>query len=73
MIGSPSDTREAAARVQLAAHRAMSGAQRYSIATEMSDYARDVALKGLHHRNPGATERELLELYFKQVMGWRLP
>ncbi len=73
MSGTPLDTRERAARVQLAAHRAMSGAERYRIASTMSDYARDVALKGLRDRNPGATEAELLLVYIRRLMGWRLP
>jgi hypothetical protein len=63
-----SDTSPAAAAVQLAAQRRLTGEQRVKIALEMSLAMRDLALAGLRHQHPdwpdAALRRELLRRLF---------
>jgi hypothetical protein len=59
--------------VQIDAYGAMSGADRYRVASQMSDWARDVALEGLRDRNPTLGQDEILRLYIERVLGWRVP
>ncbi|MBK7073147.1 MAG: hypothetical protein IPH44_12670 [Myxococcales bacterium] len=51
------DTTAAAEAVQLAVLRAMTPSQRFAIALDMSDAARQTALDGIRARHPGYDHR----------------
>ena len=59
MIRRPSDTSDAAARIQSEILSRMSGAERLQVAIEMSLTARALARSRLQHDHPGWSEKEL--------------
>lgn len=65
----PSDTAPEAARVQLAALRAMSGSRRAEIALEMSEAVRQTARAGIRTRHPEYTQEQVRLAFLRLVLG----
>jgi len=69
--GSP-DTAPEAARVQLAALRAMSGSRRAELALEMSEAIRETARAGIRSRHPEYAEEQVHLAFLRLVLGEEL-
>jgi len=67
--GSSSDTSPEAARVQLAALRAMSGSRRAEIALEMSEAVRQTARAGIRSRHPEYTPEQVHLAFLRLLLG----
>lgn len=59
--------------MQTRAHAALTPQERYFLAIEMSDNIRDIALAGLHARNPQLSQAELMRAFLERVQGWKIP
>ena len=67
------DTSARAERIQTGIYRSMSPQERYAIGVGLSDDLRDVALAGLRNRHPTLPQADLMRLYVRDVLGWKLP
>jgi len=66
------DTSEEAWRVQLAAWRRMSGAERAALACEISDNTRRIAAEGVRARHPEYTDEQVRLAVIRLTIGEEL-
>jgi len=66
----PFDTTQEAARTQEAIFRRMTTVQRLSLALEMSESIRNVALAGLRARQPGLSADQLSDALLRIMYGF---
>ncbi len=59
MNSTPRDTTEEAREVQVAAYRAMTGAERVALAFELSDDMRTVTIEGIRRRHPNYDDEQV--------------
>jgi hypothetical protein len=67
------DTRPDAAAVQLDAQRRLGNAGRFRVATEMSEFARELARNGLRSRRPDLSEPELRREFLRALYRLEVP
>jgi hypothetical protein len=67
-----SDTSPEAARVQLAALRAMPGSRRAEMAMEMSEAVRETARAGIRSRHPEYSDEQVHLAFLRLVLGEEL-
>ena len=65
----PSDTAVDAHRVQAAIYARLGGAARLSIAFDLSETVRQIALAGIRHRHPDYTEEEVWAAWASLSLG----
>jgi hypothetical protein len=68
-VTEPFDTSPAAAEVQRAVLREMTGSERMALGLQMSDDARQLALDGLRHRHPEFSEAESQRALRRLMLG----
>jgi len=63
------DTKDAARDAQVAALRRLGPSERFRLAAEMSEDARDIAVEGERRRHPELTEAEARRAVFARMWG----